>query len=370
MLSYLQELCSIWGNDAMKLFILKIGTCMYPILDAIGMGVNAPLALIVNDSSMAEMVFSEISGFGSSKMIPLGISKKQLENEILMCDYELIPILCDVKSRQNSVNIEMLKNAMMTKSIDEKTFYGLPIIAFCGSIPGEFAEFLSGKITIIGKKKINVIANREEIVRKIIQTFLNSPQTIEYMLPDSDQIPFLKGAVETCKVLLKLDNGIDEDAYLKISQNVEETLKDLEDEWEIIDDYSAWFEMLRDLMFKEAKHIYRIIDRNSVSISDEVILDGKPLYDSNFYYLTTEFFDEMCEKLPYVGAVELKKAMSDAGILIGEGANRSYLTVKVPIKTNIGVKITKRRLRVTRSWLDLPGELTWKEWIEMGLEEK
>ena len=89
------------------------------------------------------------------------------------------------------------------------------------------------------------------------------------------------------------------------------------------------------------------------------------MFDEQYYYFTTQFFTDMCNKIPNIGEMELKKAMCDAGILVGEGKNRNYYTVKVPIKLKSGkAKIEKRRLRITREWLDLPAHLTWKEQIE------
>jgi len=75
----------------------------------------------------------------------------------------------------------------------------------------------------------------------------------------------------------------------------------------------------------------------------------------------------MCKKIKCVGEAELKRAMRDAGILVGEGENRIYCEVKVPIKTSSGFKVTKRRLRIARSWLDLPGELSWGEQIKENI---
>lgn len=73
----------------------------------------------------------------------------------------------------------------------------------------------------------------------------------------------------------------------------------------------------------------------------------------------------------YVGQCEMKNALAEAGILVGEGVNRKYFSVKLLISTPEGIRVIGRRMRIRREWMDRPGELTWVEQIELrrGKEE-
>ncbi len=369
MLNYIQKLIQIWGNEALKLFIIKIVTCLNLILDAFGMGLKAPLAICVKDEYMARAVICELSGFGSPEMTPLGLPKKEFEDRMAKVDYELFPILCNSVSKKNNENIETACNVMISKKIKGSVFCSLPIVMFCGSIPQDLADHLSGKCVIEGKER-NGTANSEETSRNIIEALLDNMPVIEYKLQDLDRGDvdegFLRGAGEVCKVLIEQEEGVNGNSRSEIIQGIELAVKGLEAVWEIVSDNSIWLDSLRDIILENAKYQLGIVNRKAVSYGDEVVLERLPMYDENFYYFTSDFFGEMCKKIPYVGETEMKRAMYDAGILVGEGVNRIYFEVKVPITTKSGVKATKRRLRIARSWLDLPGGLSWKDLIEMN----
>lgn len=368
MLNWMKKISQIWGQDTGKIITSKIGTSLYPVLDKAGLGLNAPLALVVENENVAKAVFKELSGFGSPLNVPLGLPQKEFEKRMSSVSYELLPIVCSEINRQSAANLITLKNAMTSKMIKGEFFNVLPVIAFCGGIPQEFTDYLSGKIIIAEKQIINSDANSEEVVREIIESLKESWPIIDHRLQslkmDRDAgLYFLRCSEEACRVLIERE--ADTDIRAKYLQEIDQTARKMEENWEISDNYLAWFDVLRDVIFKKSKYIIRIIDRKNAPYSNNELLKNYPLYDSKFYYLTPEFFEEVCGKLPYIGGMELKRALSDAGILIGEGASRSYFTVKVPVETTYGIITTSRRLRIVRSWLDLPGQLTWKDQIEM-----
>ncbi len=361
------------SQNEMKIWITETGIRNRSILDSYGMGLNAPLAICVESEKTAKEIFDIFSGFGSSEMIPLDLPKREFDLKV-KDDYELLPVICDSKSRRNRENLESLKHAMTLKTLHGKQFYCLPVIAFCGGIPRDLTDYLSGKCVIIGEKPVNAIANREERVRNMVELVLDNLALIEHELQNLEKNNaneyFFRGAGEICKILVKQAEGVNTDMKSELIRNIERTVKDLEEGWEIVNNYVECIDLLRDIIMEKAKYIFGIVNRKAVSYSDEVTLERNPIYDENYYYLTPEFFDDICKKVPCIGTLELKRAMYDAGILVGEGVNRIYFEVKVPIKTASGVKITKRRLRIARSWLDLPGELSWKEKIELEGREK
>lgn len=363
MLDYVKRLVQMWGNDAPKLLIIKVGICAHLILAALGIGLKAPFAICVRDENVVWAVFRELSGFNPLELIPLGLSRKEFEDRMIKADYEVFPIFCNSVGEKNRVNLEIAGNAMISRRIKTNYFYNLPVVVFCGSVPQDLTGYLSGKCVIDGKG--SGIANNENAVRDIIDALYDSMPFIENKLRDSN-VGFLRGAGEVCKVLLEREEGANIELRTELIQNIEQAIADMEDEWEIALDCSGWIELLKDSILKRAKWIIRIVNRKAVSYEDELLLERYPMYDDDFYYFTREFFSELCKKIPYITELEMKRAMRDAGILVGEGGNRSYFEVKVPIKTVSGVKVARRRLRVKRSWLDLPGKLTWRDQIEMN----
>lgn len=370
MLNYVNDIAQIWECDAMKLFLTRIGISMYPILATVGGEINAPIAIIVENEDVTKTVFRELSGYNSPQVVSLGMSKKEFEKCVASASYELFPILCNGISDHNYINLEILKNTMISKKIKGKLFNSLPVIAFCGVIPSELAGSLAGKIHVKGKKVMKETINNEKVTRKIIKSLMDNWSTIEHKVRNlnwegGDNFHFMKFAEEACKVFFEREKEMNPELYSKLIKDIEKAMKDLETGWEIASNYEAWIELLQERIFKETKFIFRIINRKKASRGEILLLDRYPIFDSQYYYFTTDFFDKICSDILYVEKSELKKALCAAGILVGEGNDRSYYSVKVPVTTNAGVIVTSRRLRIKRNWLDLPGELTWQEKIEM-----
>ena len=138
--------------------------------------------------------------------------------------------------------------------------------------------------------------------------------------------------------------------------------------WNIKNDYSNWTDKLRELILEEGKKLTGVEDRTRVSDGNEdyALTENKLFFDGKYYYITEYMFETACANLSYyVGSCEMKNALAEAGILIGEGASRKYYSVKLPISTPEGIRVIGRRMRIRREWLDRPGELSWAEQIRM-----
>ena len=136
--------------------------------------------------------------------------------------------------------------------------------------------------------------------------------------------------------------------------------------WAIKSDYYEWIERLRDQLLEEGRKLIASIDRTSTVKENFGALDKVLIFDSKYYYITESMFMMACIPMShYIGQCEMKHALTEAGILIGEGINRKYYSVKVPISTPEGLKVIERRMRIIRGWIDRPGELAWYEQIEM-----
>lgn len=368
MLNYLEELRGIWGDEAVKLFILKAGISAYPIIKANGGSLHAPLAVIVSNEKIAEDVLGELKGFGSMEIVPLELKKKEFEESLMNAEYEMIPIICSDKGKRSYDNLVTLKNAMLYEKINGRHFSPLPVVVCIGGVPNEFANLFSGQIIFEGENRISNLANSEEIVRKLLDILIANASEIQNMvknLSGNDNSLFLNSIEKVTEFVLHQVSKMPMNIAEQMLEDMETVSKKVEMSWTPENDYSIWIELLREMIIKHEIDIYMTIDRNKASLAAMQMVNDSMIYDEKYYYITTNFFDEVCNDVPYVGKLELKRALSDSGILIGEGAERSYYTVKVPVITAMGVQVVGRRLRLSRKWLDKPGELTWYEQINI-----
>ncbi len=145
----------------------------------------------------------------------------------------------------------------------------------------------------------------------------------------------------------------------------------MKEEWLISCDYSAWIEKMRDLILEEGKGFTTSVDRKAVFSSERTVEYNVLFYDTKYYYITEQMFEKACGRIKYyISPCEMKQALAEADILVGEGENRKYYSIKLPISTPDGIRTLGRRTRIIRAWIDQPGELAWHEQISSRREVK
>lgn len=138
-------------------------------------------------------------------------------------------------------------------------------------------------------------------------------------------------------------------------------------EWQVAPDHGGeiWLCIIRDIIYQSSYTIPGILNRDKIYAEAVMNIESWTIYDENYYYLSDKMLDKFCEPVKQsLSMRQIKEWLFNSGILVGEGKGRQYFTVKVPIVTEYGAVIQPRRLRLARTWLDLDGNLTWKETIE------
>lgn len=362
---YVEILKGIWGKAAEQILILKFWILLSPIINK-GREINAPIALVAQNEDVVRGLFRELIGFGDSPIIPLGLPGKEFKQKMLEADYELFPMIYSGKSRESFNNFQLVKDTALSGRIGRQAFNMIPMIGFCGGIPREFRDELAGKILFEEGWTGKETAGNQEITREMLYAFTdNWPEINEKWYSQEMENPdgtiFLRDAALASQIILRREKGTNVSAEL--IREIGLAAGKMQEEWEILDGYDVWLDLLRDLIIRDASNIPKIVNRERVSLDESSKLDKFPMYDLQYYYLMPSYLDQHCEKWLSMNSMEVKRALSDRGILIGEGAKRMYFTVKVPALTVAGTTVTIRRLRIKRFWLDLPGEPTWQERI-------
>ena len=370
MLKYYSEMITNFGEkNAARVFAVECGVRAYPILDAEGLGLCAPMAAVVEDEEMIGQIIRAWCGFAAPKMVSLSEKSMIFKKEISMVEYELVAVLCKGASIRNRENLFYLNDIMTSRCVDGRAFTKLPVVFFIGGIPPELSDLLVGKIVFEKERNSGEKECRAEHTRHLLEQIGTYWPIIQDKLDvilrnDSQESIFLTACEEIALVLLNAE--VKEDEEKRAIRMFEVYVNSLKNAWTIRNDYSEWIERLRDQILKEGKKLTASIDRTSTVKGKYWTFGDALIYDKKYYYITESMFMMACTPMGYyIGQCEMKHALAEAGILIGEGINRKYYSVKVPISTPEGLKVIERRMRIIRVWIDRPGELTWYEQIEM-----
>lgn len=270
MWEYLNSI-KVWQEDVFAVLLSKIGVIGYPIIREFD-GLSRPVAVIVNDAKTGESFINEISNFGTCKMVPLGLPKREFICRMKSVEYELMPLVCNQRSRQCLDNLSLLMNAMISGEIDGQSFDVLPMVVFVGGIPAEYTDYFADKIVIEKSNRLNIIHKDDAIVEDIIHTIGDNMLLIRQrmkVLDDDIKNDFLRFSTETLRVLIECAQ--DEEPFVgeEIIKNLDEELEKLWSRWEVVYDYSYPISCLQKLFLNGKSEISRVHDR------EDIIRDGQ-----------------------------------------------------------------------------------------------
>lgn len=370
MLKHYSEMITNFGErNAAGVCAVECGARTYPILDAEGFGLRAPMAAVVEDEEMIRQIIGAWCGFAVPKIVLLGEKPINFKKEISMAEYELVAVLCKGVSNWNRENLSYLNDVMLSRCVDSKVFTKMPVVFFIGGIPPELSDLLAGKI-VFEKARVNGKTEcGAEYTRHLLEQLSNYWPIIQDKLNivscnDTQESIFLTACAEIALVLLNAE--VKEDEEKRAIRMFEVYVNSLKNAWTIRSDYSEWIERLRDQILEEGRTLIASLNRTSTFKGSWWALEDVLIFDKKYYYITESMFMKACIAMShYIGRCEIKYALAEAGILIGEGSNRKYYSVKVLISTPKGLKAIGRRMRIIRGWIDRPGELAWHEQIEM-----
>jgi len=374
MLGYCIEMSKTFGTkNTVTLLILRLGVLFYPILSAIGVGLHAPIGVIVEDEGMVEWIVEVLCGFAEPRIISLSERQCDFKKRVAVVKYELLAVLCKTISAHNRENLSYLNDLMVSKSIGDKVFSKLPVIFFIGGIPLELSDLLAGKIIFEGNVKGGSLGDQRDNTRQLLESFdyrsASRNEWIDMLCKDTQGNPFLDACQELSLRALRRRGETDE--MTGWPRMVRSRIITMKEEWLISYDYSAWIEKMRDLILEEGKGFTASVDRKAVFSSERTVEYNVLFYDTKYYYITEQMFEKACRRIKYyISPCEMKQALAEADILVGEGENRKYYSIKLPISTPNGIRTLGRRMRIIRAWIDQPGELAWHEQISSRREVK
>lgn len=386
--NYIEELITKYGEqEGIKVLIIKISVLLYPVLKAQGVWVSAPVALVTDSVNSAEFIMCDLSGVIRGSSLSTSLSAKEMRKVIAETEYELVTLVY-VRSQNSIPNLQMLQTACMTGNSLEGQFSALPVVFFNGAIAGDAKDFFAGQICITPKYPALLTArcassNGVDFAHMIIRHICADWAAVKLEMCRAFQSEGYQKIVEDIpgaemffvaekflELLLESQGYHSSDTRINITQ-CRNALSDIVKEWQIVTDGSAWLDILHSVIYQASTRMPGILNRNHVPAKAIGSIDSWPLYDDEFYYLPSKLFDEFCAEISQsISMKEVKGLLAEKSILVGEGRNRLYLTIKAPVTTEYGAILEPRKIRLRREWLDLDGGLTWREMIEVNAESE
>jgi hypothetical protein len=369
MLTFFNELEKYFGSkNAANLVVLNTGIRLYPILIDGGCGLHGPVAIVVEEERMIRPIVEALRGFADNSVFPLDAKIKDFKNRLKENEYEMIALYCRGIGERSENNLCFIKNAMLTRKIDQMDFDGVILVFFIRGIPPEMIDFFAGKLVFEGSGRGDEFRLNEEQVRSFYEkmsSYIPEIQNVrqELVNTENDNL-FLSAAIKLTQNLIKDADRGEENRYTTgLMYACESSIKSI---WKIENNYEEWFEILRKMIIQKGTGFSSAVERKKLSGTERLPNDDVLIYDQNYYYITENFFENTCRDFSYyISTCEMKHAMAEAGILYREGASRNYYSVRMPISTAKGIQFLQRRMKILREWMDRPGELSWFEHLNM-----
>lgn len=372
MLKAIGDLKKSYNSEAIKVFLMTALVATYPLLEELGFGISAPLTVIVHSERTIPVLTSQLCGFSKPAIIPVCATPKEFKLKFEESEYGLKCFRFG-EGRYTPYNMETIF-AECQRIENDISRRSLKIIFRVGKMPLKFQAFLGGFVFIKESPKMNALPciNSDVFLKKLIRFCLAHIPEIKRIRKkltiDMEGFDTLEATAEILKLLLQLEdlaqNKIDE-----IQAEFDQVLSEMRDEWECIEDPRAYAIVFRQAICRYAREFNGVFDREHVPGEVGKKLELSLLFDEYYYYVSSAILDKMIKMMPMAESPDfIKEQLVNAGVIVGEGRDRSYFSKKIEIVLSYGYVFRKRLVKLVRKMIDIPGELTLEQKIMMERE--
>lgn len=374
----------IGGEAAWKILLLKSMIFYYRLLNAWRLHIFLPVAIIVNDDRMQDVIMDEVRTCLPATISATDMSESAVDELLKRHNSDCIMVK-HVKSRNTKNCLQRLAEIseagrMIGKNGEEILFSDIVLVFFKDGIPLEYNEFFSGKVVFkenvlnLGDKGVHFSNDTfwQKAISGIVQDWPLLRYQIEEMqrnssfqIQEAPEMWVFRGTEIFLLDLMEKSSMLpDEREY--IQAEIKKARDQIEEEWFIDAQTGEWETVACKYIFKYAKQIPDILNIEALADKDVDKIGKLPMYDQKNYYLPTSLFDEVFASIyAVVGIRQIKEILANKGILKAEGNVRRYYTVHVPILTSGGQVFNPRMIVLVREKIDIPGHLTWLDAVRM-----
>lgn len=356
------------GNE-IKIILMMTLVAIYPLLAKLGFSLAGPIAIVVNSERQLSKLLDLLDAFRVHVTISIAEQPKKVEKHLMSAKYGCVFF----RFAEGRYALSNLKEIVATGQRIERIIHNinLSIVLAVKEMPKSYAENFAGIVYIKESPRTGKFTelSGEGFFRKIIPYALNHIPEIknagEWKRTEEDDPLFaILAAAEALKLFIRTEKlGLEE--VKELDQKIEDVLTEIRDEWWEADDPQAYAAAFRKSLFRNEDILPPIFDREHFTGMDLKNERNLMYFDGDFYYMPEPVFRKICEKIRRADVNYVKSQLVAAGLLISEGKERSYYTKQTEIITVYGYIMKIRLVKLVREKIDLPGELSLQERIEM-----
>lgn len=356
---YYNKLQQYFGEDTEKLFLLKMGSLIYPISAHKGNMLDGPMVICVKNKQRMKALIDFLRGYGISEIKTLVSRPREIRDILDNSEYGLTMFIF-ANGRYTKDNLQQISARCKEINKDRSL---LVFIVLSGSIPEKYAKEMAGFVYLKDDKDINASILEDDFSRPMIETLqerilpsdsgINGQDTNNY-----SELAFLVHAIDFFRQFLQIKGATQkqiDDLVLKL----ECALDEIESEWQIADDCEVFAEAFRRVLLNTAMQMTSpILNRFWVEGEDINKIETAMYYDDEAYYLLKDDFEGLCDQIKgNVSLSYVKQHLERAGVLVSEGKQRTYYSKKVEVITVFGFVTRVHRMKILRNKVDKDGEI-------------
>lgn len=363
---YFENLGVLFGTETLSILMLKTVAVLYPALSFKGVGLEAPLLVVLQNERQVRLLLGVLQGYGQPVMKSLAAPPKEICKALTDATYNFA-LFRYAPGRYLLKNLEQL--AQRASEIDFSTPSNslLIIVLAVGGIPARYFGNVAGTIYIQDEGSMETPSETLlEIERPLIRYWLQNGN--RHLTSQSGEPLDVFRTAEVFLMDFLKTSGCEEEELKGYEAAFVEALKKLEEVWDTVGEPDDYVNAFREALFDAADWLPRpVFDRSKVEGLAFDDLKSVIYSDRKYYYFPAALFETLCEPLVgNAGMTHAKIMLTEAGLLSPEsgGGGRNYFTPKVEITTAVGYKERIRMVRLARDKVDRPGTLSFKEIME------
>lgn len=367
--NYLKELEKTFGEDAMPMMLLKTTTMVYPLLNNFGISLHAPIAVIVDKESGRRQVLEHLLGFEKDIANSLSACPKEIRKQIQNSKYGFSVFTYDEQrytkaNRYVADNLEMVRSlcARIGGDISEQR---MAVVLFSPVVPIKYEDIFAGYIHIRNVLLLHGrdSANCPELLKNMINRVLDKEDEIKYEIehfcPDEDdRFQVLWAAGTVLRVILKYENMGDKERE-RYGEMINSALDMMRSRWKDTSDPEEFVSDFISRLHAAKGELFSVQNRRQTGSKEIGSLDWMILYDRQYYYISKELLEKICEPITNgFGINYVKYQLFEGGLLVGKADSSTYETKQIWVYDEHGKEIRKRCYKLCREKIDQEEDLT------------
>lgn len=368
------ELEKEFNEDGIKILLLTILASVYPLLAKLGYFFKAPLMIQVNSDRCIFPLAEILRGFNKLNLMPLSAQPLKIRKYLNDFNYGSILFSFGENRYTNENLMEIVSSCeKISEDISENS---LKIVLSEKSIPQKYKDKFAGFLYVnnIPAIKENFHKYSLDFIRELISFSVSHVREIQY--GNQNDLTYFDEDEQIINIVVKILRlyfktlDMSQSEMEEWEKRINDGVKKIKDKWENIDDPEIYKDIFCKALYDMSGEFFDVIDRrNKVPSACIENIKNSLLYDKKYYYISNDFFIKICKSVNESEINYFKEQLANADIIVCEGRNRNYYTIKINVVTESNIEKYKM-IKIIREKIDNEYGLSLKEEIKRRKEDE